>query len=428
MRTAFLLIYFVLLTQAVWANGGPLDGSAVYSTGDIILINRPNIKLLSEDLNITIEGNYSVVKAKYVLQNKEYGSAALTYGFPVDIARSEIQYELEWNPKYVPEIAFYLDGEALPVVHQVDYDIKKKSDVEKAGLWEDIRRSWHVVNFNIKKNATVTLEVAYKIMNQFEDWEYTKSRFAEYSPRRLRYDFTPAKHWGNGTVSSFEVTVDAKSLYNPQKYLALHGLDFIENDGTYSFSAQNFDLQGALDLVLTYDNSVQKHSEQVWGRMNKPFEVKSISASSQLAGDYSVENLLDGDLSTAWVEGVEGTGVGESVVLEFDNQPWGGLAIINGYPKSEGTYTTNGRIKKLRLEVEHCYYGETSNVRTFEQEFTFEDRPYIPLSEDNLFEVLEVLHEIGDVPDLLQKITLTILEVHPGSKYTDTCLAEIIIL
>ena len=65
-----LFAYFVITgmyTTSVFGNGRPIDGSAIYKTGDIILMHQPQIELLKEDLRIKVQGDYSIVKVVYQL-------------------------------------------------------------------------------------------------------------------------------------------------------------------------------------------------------------------------------------------------------------------------------------------------------------------------------------------------------------------------
>ncbi len=65
MKHFILIFLFVLLTFKVFGNGAPIDGCAVFKTGDVVLINVPEIELLKEDLNLKIEGDYSIVHVTY---------------------------------------------------------------------------------------------------------------------------------------------------------------------------------------------------------------------------------------------------------------------------------------------------------------------------------------------------------------------------
>ena len=108
MRTS-LLILLIAISVKSFGNGGPIDGSAVYKTGDIILINQPNIELIQEDLKILIEGDYAIVNVTYHLKNNAHKDSEITYGFPIQFIQNEAQDELEWQEGYLPEIEFILN-------------------------------------------------------------------------------------------------------------------------------------------------------------------------------------------------------------------------------------------------------------------------------------------------------------------------------
>ena len=79
-------------------------------------------------------------------------------------------------------------------------------------------------------------------------------------------------------------------------------------------------------------------------------------ASSVLGDKYKSENICDGKIETAWVEGVGGDGIGEwikisidayTVLSEITTTPFeiSKIAIIPGYGKSEKTWVENNRVK-----------------------------------------------------------------------------------
>ena len=79
-------------------------------------------------------------------------------------------------------------------------------------------------------------------------------------------------------------------------------------------------------------------------------EVAEISASSSLSGRYGPSNLIDGDPTTAWIEGAGGYGIGEKIKLyTIDGTvPWI-VAIWPGYQRSETIFLRNGRPARIRL-------------------------------------------------------------------------------
>lgn len=86
-----------------------------------------------------------------------------------------------------------------------------------------------------------------------------------------------------------------------------------------------------------------------------------LSASSELAPSgelsYGAAKLDDFLLTTAWVEGVDGSGVGESISFSiksqgdpmYDSQYINGLDIVNGYVKNADLFQANACPLLLRL-------------------------------------------------------------------------------
>ena len=83
-------------------------------------------------------------------------------------------------------------------------------------------------------------------------------------------------------------------------------------------------------------------------------DVKDVSASSYLSEEnikHVPERIMDGDTTTAWVEGGDGNGEGESLTFTFgDLYAVSDIKIWNGYQKSEDLYYKNVRPAELELE------------------------------------------------------------------------------
>ena len=131
----------------------------------------------------------------------------------------------------------------------------------------------------------------------------------------------------------------------------------------------------------------------------------TLSASSTLqeAGyDHSPACAMDGKNDTAWVEGASGSGVGESLSLDFGEVcTVNTLQIWAGYQKSASLYEKNSRPERVRL--------------TFSDGSSRE----IVLSDTNGMQSID----LGGVNTA--SITITILSVYPGSAYSDTAITEI---
>ncbi|MCX8009337.1 MAG: hypothetical protein N3A54_06625, partial [Patescibacteria group bacterium] len=80
---------------------------------------------------------------------------------------------------------------------------------------------------------------------------------------------------------------------------------------------------------------------------------------------YSPQKAFDGNINTAWVEGVEGDGIGEYILFyvpiknsRYDSKPAKiNLSIINGYAKNEHLYKINNRVKEFCLEIYEAPVG-----------------------------------------------------------------------
>lgn len=164
------------------------------------------------------------------------------------------------------------------------------------------------------------------------------------------------------------------------------------------------------------------------------FELE-VQASSELAssdGRYAAANVRIQERQSAWAEGAEGPGIGESLTyrqsctygidnkweaLTYDNRNpeldgfmrYSEICIVNGYAKTQKTWEENGRVKKLLMYVE--------------------DRPYAWLElEDTILPQYFLLPEDDiKVPNGgMLGARFEIVEVYPGSLYEDTCLTGLV--
>ena len=131
-------------------------------------------------------------------------------------------------------------------------------------------------------------------------------------------------------------------------------------------------------------------------------------SSSTLLGKtkpYHVNEIIDKDPKTAWVEGKPDDGIGEWVEFTFKPRIMlESISIINGYTRSETLYQANNRVKKMRISFDDGTY--------FDREL--KDGEHKP--------------QIITLPEAKQtgKFRLIILEIYKGSKYNDTCISEVL--
>lgn len=145
---------------------------------------------------------------------------------------------------------------------------------------------------------------------------------------------------------------------------------------------------------------------------NTPPAFSWISSSSSLGSQgkfsYSAELTVDGDFKTAWLEGVEGNGIGEWLMYSSEQeQLLSSINIFNGYLKNNITYTNNGRLKKVSLELS----DGTIITKEMPKSSFAESKEGFKIS-------------LGE-PVKTTFVKLTILDVYPGAYYKDTGISGI---
>jgi hypothetical protein len=143
-----------------------------------------------------------------------------------------------------------------------------------------------------------------------------------------------------------------------------------------------------------------------WYEEGGPYRV---IASSALGPNYSSYKVHDLSLQYAWVEGVPGDGIGESVTYYFKNSSprLNEIEIYNGYVKTPTLWEANNRVKKIKLWMNNQPYAL----------LCLRDSPAL-----QRFKVPLLGHRT-DKKDLV--LRFEILEIYPGAKYHDTALTEI---
>jgi hypothetical protein len=163
----------------------------------------------------------------------------------------------------------------------------------------------------------------------------------------------------------------------------------------------------------TFPNRRPSHTEgATCATLTAPAGIDQYCVSSVLAQDqvvnrfnYGPDSLFDKASDTAWVEGVPGQGIGEWVVVEFDQYRLvTAIEIRNGYNKDRDIYEKNGRVREIKLE-----FSERQK-RSVTLKDTGTPQP-IALPKDQ--------------PLKAYWIKFTIESVYPGSKFDDTAISEL---
>ncbi|MEM6299347.1 MAG: discoidin domain-containing protein [Bacteroidota bacterium] len=435
MKALLLSFVFGLSVAIVLANGGPIDGSYVQKSGNIVLIEEHQVRLLEEYLSIEIDGDYCNVSVRYLLKN-EGESKAISYGFPVDFISSD---EGSYYPdlEYVEKFTFQVDGKIVSHSTKQEDNLKSESILSCYGGADGISRKWYITKIPFEGQTTHVLEVKYRILSNFCNYMGgVENYFSGFSYRTFLYDLKPAGFWGDGTITIGKFSIAVKK---PQRLstdeIKIKGIEELTyaND-TYTAQFDNYAVKEAKNLRIGWNQSASLLESEYREHLPRTI-IKSVRASSTLKGNYQVENLFDGSPQTAWVEGAMGSGAGEWVEIEFKEGVFiAGMTILNGYTKNENVFTANGKVKRFTAEVVNVVNGQT-HIQEYSLEYhqvdSLRNYSFQDFSERGMYQTLDVLFDAGN-PDMLSpdelgsttKIRFTITEVYAGSRYEDTCISE----
>ena len=205
------------------------------------------------------------------------------------------------------------------------------------------------------------------------------------------------------------------------------------NDGNYS--------KGMIYVTFVQDpeSAYGYHAVQSERRpLDSEIRFTDTQASSVLPassyGDYWARNTKDRNLTTAWVEGVDGYGEGQSITWTAETpQKVHGLWLFSGYGKSNDIYQKNSRPVRYRIE-----FSDGTVLEPQDQGYDLPDGTE-PL-------LMGPGYDVTSIPDGLTMesafdwymnsisfgreiettfIKITILQTSPGWKYSDTCISEI---
>lgn len=146
---------------------------------------------------------------------------------------------------------------------------------------------------------------------------------------------------------------------------------------------------------------------------------------------YIGNNAGDDNYETAWVEGVEGYGIGESVTFYF-TQGLGAIdeiIVSNGYVKTPKAYRENSRVKTLKLYhndklIANLHLKDELADQHFELGEVFGDNNYGSLGDPQGKENGKWIDKNGKtIPQWTFKFEIG--DVYKGTKYEDTVISEI---
>ncbi|MCB1175436.1 MAG: hypothetical protein KDK39_17810 [Leptospiraceae bacterium] len=165
-------------------------------------------------------------------------------------------------------------------------------------------------------------------------------------------------------------------------------------------------LCGLQPALLLAQNQIETYASSLQPGNMMALSIEDVRSSSHLKEsavlDHKVANLADGRIATAWVEGAAKQGIGEWIQFRAQTQQ---ICMRNGFQKSKALWAMNSRVQSFAISLD----GEP--VGTL-------------LLKDNMQTQCVDLTRFKTLSNL-PIVKLTIKGVYPGSRFEDTCVAEI---
>jgi hypothetical protein len=417
-----LLFTLLLVTTELYANGGGYT-KGVVSTSAFQPIGVEQVEMLSELLEIDLHIEYADIRIEYVLHNPGK-KVTVECGFPAVTEEGNMfapPPTAPPKPKLLEGFALLADGKAITA----------KIRADEAGVPGHTGRqieSWHVVKIPFAAGQTRHIQVRYR--NPYHCSFYSVSDDWSRSAPSLTYAFSAAALWA-GPIKQGTVVINATSV-DPTQVRFNHPKRFVGEKGTWKWSFTDFEPTLEDDLVIE-----TRQDQHGWNdgdfnsggyfaeggdsrdgitknaRWMRYAEFTATSSSSLKEADgteHKAENISDWARDTAWVEGQESDGVGESIVLTLKKPAKvSRVGIVNGYTKSRGLYAANNRAMMLKVSV--------NDGKPFDVEI-----PDEYLQEEHFW------FELPKSAAPVKTIKLEIAAIYPGSMYKDTAISDIKLL
>lgn len=318
-RIFAIIVSVATFTSVLFANGDPvMRYSSLNRVGNPEPLSVSEIRIKSENLVITHLEGYNCFDVTYKLENSsDKNFPDLNYGFPIDYSTgdeaetynvlpdgySESMEEVGWNKRLIKGVEFILNGKKLPFTVSKESVREAYIDTEiDSVLIPATNRRWFYTELSIKSNSVATLQVKYKVYANSVNflgseclcnYDYERklcvedgrrlctltypSFFSRYFSHKFRilYDFTPAKHFGNGEPFPLHVCINLSALKNPS--IRSYDNDYGNKDLTQFFYKNAANIK-PLDLTVFHTADYSPLRIEL---LKKQFEIPP--------GDYDVK-------------------------------------------------------------------------------------------------------------------------------------------
>jgi len=435
MKGVFFLLT-ILYSLSVFGNAEPIDiQSSLKSTGNLVALQKTDIEIKKEKLNIVVDGVWANVEVNYTYFNKGK-EEVVDFAFPVDFVIGLFDDRCDPTHKDIEIFKIKVNGKEKIYDHTIEkkyccYDGDCRSyfpalSNDKSQCDEEMIRRWYVTEVQFPSKKETAVSINYIIHASGRPQVYSGNPIPEMDTRKIFYDFSPAQYFGAGKADEIEIIVDTGGIGSVGgKVIKITPEILKEKEkGIFSFSGKEFDFKKNPNLLIEYDVKDLEMWNYFKENRDKLFRIKASSISGK---EYGAENLFDGKAETAWC--FEG-GKEQWVELElFSDAYVKTISIINGNLKNKHNYEEHGKVTEFKM-VSDCLERSEKTL-----EFGSSYKPAIPewntAFSKNPFLADRMIWEMKEGSHLFEKsckIKILIKSTTKGTKYNNVCISEVFLM
>jgi hypothetical protein len=435
--------FFLVSTRLLLANGGawqtgvPLTGNAAATDQR----KSTNVTIEDEKLTIDLHQEFAEVEVRYRMKNTA-GKVDQDFFFPVE-RWAESDGEDAGSAKIDLEGYTISAGGAELKFENVDAKGEKPKPAkdERWGEFQPGTRLWK--KSSIPFAAGQTQEVVIRYRSPYGAVQSSVSEDGHSDELYFRYSLSPAATW-KGPIGKGKITVNILHPRPEETVIAKPKDRFKKaSDTQFTWEFQNLKPTLADDIKIVvhpaYDTYpahgefqvnyedqkfraeyvIEKNRyfiqdsdyDAVASSTRKPEPAPDPNKKDENASEPEGERTFEADnvkgmKDGAWAEGVDGDGIGESLILTVHKpKPLDAIMIMPGYRDYEGKeWAKNNRIAELEITLngEHTFTAAIPDEK-------FEELYPIP---------------VRDYPKPVDKVKLVIKKVYPGTS-GDTCISNV---
>ena len=397
-----LISFFVLSPLICFADSASIGGQG----NTVKILNNNEIQMVDEVIKMVVKekemgeeikytNDITEVDVIYTFKNTTDKSVSVRMGFP------EKREENDLNNGLKNFLTYDENGNAINVVFRDS----------KEALTEGV--NWYIYNIDFSPYEKKKIQNKYWIINS----SYTRYWF--------NYILETGASW-KGNIEKIDIEIkfeDGKLIYD---------INRIEPSG-YVFNEKNNSIEWRLSgIEPTKDHNIRidygsfpyrgkgswrcdyntKYSELSKDYIDEMSTMSSSHLVENEIGYYSCK-AVDGDEKTAWVDGVDGSGIGEWIsnldsLYLSENINYQKIKIFNGFGESEELWQKNNRVKKLKI----IYPNNKEQIVDLEDIFGYQiiDLPEVIRLKENGYAKLEIM------------------EVYKSTDFDDTAISEVRLL